>query len=125
VEKLMPRYEIVVHIASEMDCQTAEEAAAIVRRQIMSNSTAPRQLLHLAVWHDARGGTPSPVDPVIRDKLVDFFRTLEQRAAEAEETFRGQVEAILMGAVSSADGTAAAGASRPEHPQVNEHREPS
>ena len=119
----MPRYEIVVHIASEIDCQTAEEAAAIVRRQIMSTSTAPRQLLHLAVWHDARGATPSPVDLAVRDKLVDFFTTLEQRAAEAEVTFRGQVEAILMGSLSPADDPADT-TSRSDRPSAIEHREP-
>lgn len=102
----MPRYEIVVHVTSEMDCTSAEEASAVIRRQIMEGPAGPNQLLHLAVWREASAHEPSPVDPVIRDKLIDFFRTLEHRAAEAEETFRGQVEAILLGTSTHEDNPA-------------------
>lgn len=102
----MPRYEIVVHVTSEMDCTSAEEASAIIRRQILESPTGPNQLMHLAVWREAPATEPSPVDPAIREKLVDFFRTLEHRAAEAEEAFRGQVEAILLGTLIREDTTA-------------------
>ena len=101
----MPRYEIVAHVTSEMDCLNAEEAAAIIRHQIADGPVGPNHLLHLAVWREEPGETPSPVDPAIRDKLVDFFLTLERSAADAEETFRGQVEAILMGTFVPEDGT--------------------
>lgn len=101
----MPRYEIVAHVTSEMDCLNAEEAAAIIRRQIAEGPVGPNHLLHLAVWREEPGEAPSPVDPAIRNKLVDFFLTLERSAADAEETFRGQVEAILMGAFVPEAGT--------------------
>jgi hypothetical protein len=110
----MPRYEIVAHVTSEIDCLNAEEAAAIIRSQIQEGPAGPNQLLHLAVWREEPGDTPSPVDAAIRDKLVDFFLTLEQRAAEAEETFRGQVEAILLGSFVQAKDTTVGSASRAE-----------
>lgn len=102
----MPRYEIVAHVTSEIDCPSAEEAAAIVRRQIMDGPAGPNQLHHLAVWRDDTAAASSPLDPVIRAKLVDFFTALEQCAADAEETFRGQVEAILMGTLTAGESTA-------------------
>lgn len=124
----MPRYEIVAHVTSEMDCQTAEEAAAIIRRQIMDGPAGPNQLLHLAVWQEALGATPSPVDPVIRARLVDFFMTLERSAAEAEEAFRGQVEAILMGTLAPRDDATAGSAARAggaqHHEPEKENHEP-
>ena len=115
----MPRYEIVVHVTREMDCTSADEAATIIRRQVMEGPAGPNQLLHLAVWQEATAAVPSPVDPVIRGKLVEFFRTLEQCAAEAEEAFRGQVEAILMGTLTHEANTATgpsprAGSAAPE-----------
>lgn len=120
----MPRYEIVAHVTSEMDCQNAEEAAAIIRRQIADGPTGPNRLLHLAVWREEPGETPSPVDSTIRDKLVDFFLTLERRAAEAEETFRGQVEAILMGAFVPADESASGSGARPDRAQHSPENQP-
>jgi hypothetical protein len=113
----MPRYEIVAHVTSEMDCQNAEEAAAIIRRQIADGPAGPNQLLHLAVWREEPGEISSPVDPVIRDKLVDFFLTLEHRAGEVEEIFRGQVEAILLGNYVPADDSTSGSVSRPDRTQ--------
>jgi hypothetical protein len=120
----MPRYEIVAHITSELDCQNAEEAAAIVRRQIADGPAGPNQLLHLAVWREEPAEVPSPVAPRIREKLVEFFTTLEQSAAEAEETFRGQVEAILMGTLNAADESGTDRASPTEGPESGPDRKP-
>jgi hypothetical protein len=92
----MPRYEVVAHITCELQCESAEEAAGIVRRQLFPEAHGAERLVHLAVWREDPAPAVSPVAPVVRQKLVDFFATLEQCAGEAEEAFRGRVEAILL-----------------------------
>ena len=91
----MPRHEIVAHVSRELDCESAEEAAAIVRRQLLSDTGAQADLLHLAVWREDPASAASPLPPEIRQTLLDFFATLESRAGEAETAFRERVAAIL------------------------------
>ena len=92
----MARFEVVLHLTCELDCVSAEEAAAIVRRQMFPEHLAAERLLHLAVWREDQAPDASPLTPVVRQKMLDFFTALEQCAGEAEETFRDRVEAILM-----------------------------
>ena len=92
----MPRYEIVAHVTRDLDCDTAEEAAALFRRQLLSEARVADSLVHLAVWRQDPAPAASPLPTSLREKLVDFFTALERSAGEAEEAFRGRVEAILM-----------------------------
>jgi hypothetical protein len=93
----VPRFEIVAHVTREFECETATEAAAIVRRQVQAEATAADRLLHLAVWREDAGPAVSPLPPALRQRLVEFFAALERCAEEAEDAFRGRVEAILTG----------------------------
>ena len=115
----MPRYEIIAHVTQELACDTAEDAAAIVRRQLLA-ATGPRDdLLHLAVWRDDPAPAASPLPPSLRQSLVDFFATLERCAGEAEAAFRERVAAILtVSAAETADAEhhRAARAPRSEKP---------
>jgi len=91
----MARYEIVAHMTRELPGETAEEAAAIFRRQLLSDAGREDHLLHLAVWRHGPSLAESPVPPLLRQQLVDFFTALESCAGEEEKTFRGRVESIL------------------------------
>ena len=93
----MPRYEIVAHVTRELECETATEAATIVRRQLQAEAATADHLLHLAVWREDAGPAVSPLPLTLRQRLVEFFAALERCAEEAEDAFRGRVEAILMG----------------------------
>ncbi len=97
----MPRYEIVAHITRELDCASAEEAATEFRRRLLNDAGLADALLHLAVWREDPAPAASPVPTSVRRRLEDFFTALERSAGEAEEAFRGRVEAILMGPASS------------------------
>ena len=100
----MPRYEIVAHVIRELECDTAEDAAAIFRKQLLAESRPDDTLVHLAVWREDPELTESPIPASLRHKLIDFFATLERCAEAAEDAFRGRVEAILMAsAPASAD----------------------
>ena len=92
----MPRYEIVAHVTREFDCASAEEAAAEFRRQVLADAGLGDALLHLAVWREDPAPSVSPLPKPLRGSLEGFFTSLEQCASEAEEEFRGRVEAILM-----------------------------
>jgi hypothetical protein len=92
---LVPHYEIVAHVIRELDCETAEDAAAIFRRQLLADARHADTLVHLAVWREDPAPSGSPVSASIRQKLVDFFSSLELSAGEAEAAFRGRVAAIL------------------------------
>ena len=92
----MPRYEIVAHVTRELDCASAEEAATEFRRQLLTEAWVADALLHLAVWREDPAPAASPLPPSVRRSLEDFFTALERSAGEAEEAFRGRVEAILM-----------------------------
>jgi hypothetical protein len=91
----MPHFEIVAHVIRELDCESAEDAAAIVRRQLLADARRADTLVHLAVWREEPGPSGSPVSAPVRQKLVDFFSSLERSAGEAEAAFRGRVAAIL------------------------------
>lgn len=90
----MARFEIVMHVTRELPCDTADEAAALVRGQSGSEAAA-EQLVHLAVWRQPPAPAPSPLPDAIRKHLVNFFTSLEGCAAEAENAFRDEVAAIL------------------------------
>ncbi len=92
----MPRYEIVAHVIRDLECDTAEDAAAIFRKQLLAEARLADTLVHLAVWREDPEPTESPIPASLRHKLVDFFATLERCAEAAEEAFRGRVQAILM-----------------------------
>jgi hypothetical protein len=92
----MPRYEIVAHVTRELDAASAEEAAAEFRRQLLADAGGTDALLHLAVWREDPAPAVSPLPAPLRQGLDAFFTGLEGCASEAEETFRGRVEAILM-----------------------------
>jgi hypothetical protein len=98
----MPRYEIVAHVTRELDCASAEEAAAEFRRQLLADAGLGDALLHLAVWREDPAPAESPLPASLRRGLEEFFTALERCAGEAEEAFRGQVEAILMVPASAA-----------------------
>jgi hypothetical protein len=104
----MPRYEIVAHITRELDCASAEEAATEFRRQLVGDAGLADALLHLAVWREDPAPAASPLPTLVRRRLEDFFAALERSAGEAEEAFRGQVEAILMVPAPAAEDEAAA-----------------
>lgn len=91
----MPRYEIVAHVTRHLDCDTAEEAAAMVRSRLLADAD---DLLHLAVWREDSEPAVSPLPAAVRQRLIDFFEALERSAGEAEAAFRGRVEALLMAA---------------------------
>jgi hypothetical protein len=92
----MPRYEIVAHVTRELDCASAEEAATEFRSQLLADAGLADALLHLGVWRADPAPAASPLPTPLRRSLVDFFAALERCASEAEEAFRGRVEAILM-----------------------------
>ena len=98
----MPRYEIVAHVTRELDCASAEEAATEFRRQLLVDAGLADALLHLGVWRADPAPAASPLPTPLRRSLVDFFTALERCASEAEEAFRGRVEAILMVPASAA-----------------------
>jgi hypothetical protein len=91
----MPRYEIVAHVTREMACESAEDAAAIYRRELLAGAEANDALLHLAVWREEPAPAASPLPASVRQALVDFFTALERSAGEAEAAFRERVAAIL------------------------------
>lgn len=93
----MPRYEIVAHVTRELDCETAEEAAAVVRRQLLAEANLADGLAHLAVWRQASTPAASHADPGPRQHLDAFFAALERCAEEAEADFRGRVAALFAG----------------------------
>jgi hypothetical protein len=98
----MPRYEIVAHITRDLDCASAEEAATEFRRQMLTDPRLADALLHLAVWREDPAPATSPLPTSVRRSLEDFFTALERCAGEAEEAFRGRVQAILMDPASGA-----------------------
>jgi hypothetical protein len=99
----MPRYEIVAHVRRELEAASAEEAAVEFRRQLLADAGSADALLHLAVWREDPAPAASPLPAPLRQGLEDFFTGLERSASDAEETFRGRVEAILMAPGPGAD----------------------
>jgi hypothetical protein len=93
----MPRYEIVAHVVRELDCDTAEDAASVFRRQLLAEARREDALVHRAVWRDEANPTASAVLLTVRQKLAEFFAAVERGAEDAEAAFRDRVEAILIG----------------------------
>jgi hypothetical protein len=89
----VPRYEVVVHMAVELDGETPEEAAAVFRRELDARSGIA--LRSLAVWPSHDGAAPTPLPPPLQQQLVDFFAAVARHAAVEEEVFRARVEDIL------------------------------
>ena len=114
----MPRYEIVAHVTRELEGASAEEAATEFRRQLLADAGPHDALLHLAVWREDPAPAVSPLPSPLRQGLEGFFTGLERSASEAEETFRGRVEAILMapGPVTEEDGGAPSAQSEERRP---------
>ena len=108
----MPRYEIVAHVTRELPCESAEEAAALVRHQVLEKTDEGTDLLHLAIWRQDPPPAVSPLPSPLRQKLVDFFVGLERCAGEAEEVFRGRVEAILAASPEAGEKEGVKGARR-------------
>ncbi len=92
----MPRFEILYHATCNLACTSAEEAADILRAQIAAPGGDQMQVHQLAVWREDGDATGSPLDPAARTHLDAFFSEVLRCAQEAEERFRGDVEAILL-----------------------------
>src|SRR5687767_11373863 len=101
----MPRYEIIAHVTRELTCESAEDAAAIFRRELLAGTEPNDALLHLAVWREDPSPASSPLPSSLRQALVDFFTALERSAGEAETAFRERVAAILTVSAPGAAGT--------------------
>lgn len=92
----MPRFEILYHATCDLDCTSAEEAAAALRARLTGRDGDEIQLHHIAVWREDGHGATSPLDTAARVQLDAFFTEVLRCAQEAEERFRGDVEAILL-----------------------------
>jgi len=91
----MPRYEVVAHLAIELDGSMPEEAAAAYRQTFLAGRSLA--LRGLAVWPRAHDAYPSPLPPALHRQLADFFAAVARHAAIEEEVFRARVEDILAG----------------------------
>lgn len=91
----MARFEIVAHVVREIDCESFEEAVAIVKDQLRAESNSPDSLLHLVVWQQELSPASSVLPPYLRQKLTDFFAGVARRIAENEEAFRGRMEVMV------------------------------
>jgi len=60
----MPHYEVVAHVAVELDGNTPEEAAGVFKRRLSTDEESAVALRGLAVWPSAHGGTPPPLPPL-------------------------------------------------------------
>jgi len=89
----MPRYEVVSHVAVELDGEIPEEAAAVFRREFVAGPGIA--LRSLAVWPSHAGAKAAPLPPPLQQQLVDFFAAVARHAAVEEEVFRARVEEIL------------------------------
>jgi hypothetical protein len=109
----MPLYEIVAHLRCELEGDTAEEAAELFRRRVLTETGVADDLLHLAVWRQDRESAVSALPEALRLQLRGFFAELDRCASDAEEDFRERVAAILadssLGDAAAIDVSAAAG----------------
>ena len=92
----MARFEILYHASCDLGCTSAEEAAAILNARMRASGEDQMQVHQLAVWHDVAGAADSPLDTAARFQLDLFFQHVHRCTQEAEERFRGDVEAILL-----------------------------
>ena len=91
----MPRYEIVAHVAVELDETAPEAAAAAFKRDLLARAGNPIALHGLAVWRPSAGSEVGPIPPSARRQLDGFFAGVARCAATEEEAFRVRVEEIL------------------------------
>jgi hypothetical protein len=89
----MPRYEVVSHVAVELDSEIPEAAAAAFRRKFVDDGGIA--LRGLAVWPSHAGATPTPLPAPLQQQLVDFFAAVVRHAAVEEDVFRARVKDIL------------------------------
>ncbi len=109
----MPRFEMLYHATCDLGCASAEEAAAMIRTQMSGSGRDQAQIHQLAVWRDD-GDAASPLDAAARTQLDAFFTEVRRCAQEAEERFRGDVEAILLALpIQDATGSATGDESEP------------
>jgi hypothetical protein len=99
----MPRYEVVTHIAVELDGATPEEAAAVYRRAFLTGEGLT--LRGLAVWPSTRDSTSAPLPPPLQRQLHEFFAAVARHAVVEEEAFRARVEDIFADASGAHEGT--------------------
>lgn len=92
----MPRYEILFHAVCDIACDSAEDAAVMVRTQMLGLASDQAQVRHLAVWRDDPEAAVSPLDSDARAQLDAFFTAVQRCANQAEDQFRHDVEAILL-----------------------------
>ena len=91
----MPRYEIVAHLTSDLECETAEDAAALFRQRALEEGGPSLDVVHLAVWRHDPPPAVSPLPVELRQQLRQFFTALERCASDTEQEFRERVAAIL------------------------------
>ncbi len=93
----MARFEIVAHVVRDIECESFEEAVAIVKDQL---GAKPDSLLDLVVWQQEPSPASSVLPPYLRQKLTVFFSGVARRIAENEEDFRGRMEVMVASAPS-------------------------
>jgi hypothetical protein len=121
----MPMYEIVAHLRCELEGETAEDAAALFRRLVLTETGVADDLLHLAVWRQDQGSAVSALPDTLRLQLREFFAALDRCASEAEEDFRERVAAILAGSSRGDEAAIDAPAVPDASPASVEHRSAS
>jgi hypothetical protein len=92
----MPRFEILYHATCDLDCTSAEQAAALLRAQMTGSGGDQLRVHEFAVWREDADAALSPLDSAARTQLDAFFTEVRRCAQEAEDRFRGDVEAILL-----------------------------
>ncbi len=111
----MPRYEVVAHLVVTSNASTPEEAATMLKQEVLAAAQRAVALRSLAVWPAAQ--SPSPLPDALRQQLAAFFAGVEQCAKHEEALFRARVEDILRGVVvGSAPETQADGSEGRELP---------
>lgn len=88
----MARFEIVAHMVRDIECDTFEEAVAIVADQLGAEPNSTDSLLQLVVWQQESSPADSALPPYLRQELTDFFASVARRVAEDEDAFRGRIE---------------------------------
>lgn len=91
----MPCYEIVAHLAVELDDTTPESAAAAFKRDLLARAGGAVTLHGLAVWRPSSGPGAATLPPPVQRHLTDFFTGVAGCAATAEAAFRVRVEEIF------------------------------
>jgi hypothetical protein len=91
----MPRYEIAAHVVLDLDCDTPEDAAEVVRHRLLAEATGASALRHLAVWPLASDSSTWAAPADLRRRLAEFFAEVDRYAVGAEEAFRARVDDIL------------------------------